>query len=357
MDDCSSVRYRPYSYNPSAKALTLHNSAGKIQSRLHLLEYDGMRDKDRYAVAAKKIDLKPGEAPSLGWFARKFYILYSHTDDAGVTTLYKINRESLRKRLLISSKDMENLADEEGIAKNLDTLITKKTEEIKKWRTLCVGQDKFSENFIAGLVKAGVSPDLYREINLFSKVLIHRDNYPPRSVLVLRHQPAAQNLCVGAAPFNVVGIDQDTYKKIKSGHRIPKNILDLIDDQPSCVKQLKEAILKVILEQTVCVKAVLFLSGHPIETSFKSLINKDDLSQEVDSAIDALKKFDVSKIKLILELPLACENQWYEIFSFEKKDSELIANQKNCRGVEELKVLVDAAIDRHFKNREDLRLV
>lgn len=98
-----------YSFVQSEAALTFFNSWGWKKSRLHLMAYDGKPGKDPYAVAAERLQVATGEKPSMGWWDRQFYVLHQHNN-----IWYKINKNSLQKRLNIDSASWNHLVSSNG---------------------------------------------------------------------------------------------------------------------------------------------------------------------------------------------------------------------------------------------------
>ncbi len=153
------VNFNAYHFVDSEKALELPDSAGKKKSRLHLYDFNGLEGKDRYAVAAEKLTVAKDETPSLGWLDRKFYVLHAHKE-GDTTTWYKINKNSLQKRLDFSPKMMKMLVDENtGIAQGLDDLLDDKMKKqplIGAWQMKCATPNFPSQKFIEKLVDAGI---------------------------------------------------------------------------------------------------------------------------------------------------------------------------------------------------------
>lgn len=163
----NNVIRKAYEFVDSEKALQLPNSKGSEKSRLHLSAYEGAEGKDRFAVAAEIITFQPNETPSLGRFDRIFNVLHSHTDETTkTTTWYKINKNSLKKRLNLSSKEIKAIEKDPTV-----DLISKKIELRNQWLNLKIhGGDRlqdptsFESRFIDSLVEYGVSPTNYEHL-------------------------------------------------------------------------------------------------------------------------------------------------------------------------------------------------
>lgn len=113
-----------YVSNEGALPLTAEKSKGSAKSRVHLFKYTGEEGKDRYAVAAEQVN-----TPKLNWIERKLCILHQHVDKNGTKTWYKINKNSLKKRLNIDSKELTQVLDSKtGITKSdaMESLIKRK---------------------------------------------------------------------------------------------------------------------------------------------------------------------------------------------------------------------------------------
>lgn len=116
-------------------ALPLHNSKGLAKSRIHLFDYKGESGKDPYAIAAKMIQVKEDAIPKLNLFDKKFYFLHCHCDENAKKTWYKINKNSLQKRLNITSQELNNILDSgTGVSDSLsiESLIKKKYTAVEK---------------------------------------------------------------------------------------------------------------------------------------------------------------------------------------------------------------------------------
>lgn len=107
-----------FKYATSERALPLANSKGGKKSRIHLFDYQGEVGKDRFAVAAKLCKVK-SESPRLNCLERKFFILLAHQEKNGDVTWYKINKNSLKKRLGLSAEMLKGVVDgKTGVAQS-----------------------------------------------------------------------------------------------------------------------------------------------------------------------------------------------------------------------------------------------
>ncbi len=164
------VNFNAYHYVDSEKALELSDSAGKKKSRLHLYDFNGLEGKDRYAVAAEKLTVAKDETPALGWLDRKFYVLHAHKE-GDTTTWYKINKNSLQKRILISSKEMKKHVDSKtGVIDGLEDLLNERVAKKDAVKSKCITPlDPSSEKFLEKLAAADVPLTPYQHIAICNK--------------------------------------------------------------------------------------------------------------------------------------------------------------------------------------------
>lgn len=115
---------------PSEGALPLPKSKGEVKGRIHLFEYKGEPGKDPYAVAGKNLGENP---PKLGLFGKKFYVLHSVKNGDSVTW-YKINKNSLKKRLNIQDNELKGTLDRKTGKTSAEfvNLIRDKHEKLEK---------------------------------------------------------------------------------------------------------------------------------------------------------------------------------------------------------------------------------
>lgn len=173
-----------FKYVPKERALELENSSGKSKSRIHLFDYNGFPGEDRFAIAASIIKTAVGEIPQLNWLEKKFFVLYRAKDVAGNEILYRFNKNSLRKRLGVSSKDIEAATDQAtgDIDQALfDVLLKRKMELTQKWYNVSKRPgvvvyhrpDTFEQSIISGLVEKNVSlPERFKRV-VFATSFVH----------------------------------------------------------------------------------------------------------------------------------------------------------------------------------------
>lgn len=121
-----------YRYAPSEGALPLPKSKGKTKERIHLFKYEGDPNKDPYAVAVKKLK---SSTPKLNIFEKKFSILHAVKEGAEVTW-YKINKNSLKKRLNIQDRELKKVIDAKSgkTSTEFHHLIQKKHTLLQKYK-------------------------------------------------------------------------------------------------------------------------------------------------------------------------------------------------------------------------------
>lgn len=132
-------------YSSNEKALPIKNSKGKSKSRIHLFKYEGDKGKDPYAIAAKKLNKPPlFHIP----FLKNRYVILKDADPVteASSVYYKINKNSLCKRLGISATDLESHVDknrtindnkflEEKITQRMDEAYNDAVENYQKLET------------------------------------------------------------------------------------------------------------------------------------------------------------------------------------------------------------------------------
>jgi hypothetical protein len=168
------VNFKAFDFVQSERALKLSNSDGDEQSRLHLYDFNGEEGKDRYAVAAKVLTVAKDETPALGWLDRKFYVLHAHKE-GDTTTWYKINKNSLQKRILISPKEMKNHVDSKtGVMEGLEDLLNARVEKKEALKSKCITPlDPSSEKFLEKLAATNVPLTPFKHIAICNKPDTH----------------------------------------------------------------------------------------------------------------------------------------------------------------------------------------
>jgi len=96
-------------FSASETALKIPDSLGSKTSRLHLTNKYTL-GKDPYAIAAKQLKMTTSTPPALGWLEKKYYVLLQRP---GTNIWYKVNKNSLKKRLGISEIELEKNKDKE----------------------------------------------------------------------------------------------------------------------------------------------------------------------------------------------------------------------------------------------------
>lgn len=246
------VNWESGHFEKSEKAKTLFNSRGTKQGRFHIFDYKGSRGMDRYAVAGEVMKFKTDLDAKLGWWDRKYNVLISRHNENGTTTWYKINKNSLIKRLNPSA---DLIVDETtGRCSNFEALIAAKAESFIKLKEKSNATTPFEHEFLHQL-SGNNHADAYKSIHFIqaddnaflrngSGLNMPRDN-EANSILVISYSPAKKNEKLtkqafdkkykdsleDLKPFVRVHIDSSQYRKILSGKPISKPIIDAIKDE------------------------------------------------------------------------------------------------------------------------------
>lgn len=232
------VHHDAFTFSDS-EAKTLHNSSGTKKGRLHLLTYDGIEGGERYAIVAERMTFDPGKE-RLGLWDRQFNILVK--DDSG--TWYKINKNSFLKRINPSG-DLD-VEEGTGICKNFKDLVKARSEALVKLQAKSNATTPFENEFLHQLSRSK-DADAYKQIiflpvedNLLGPintpvtgepVLIitydREDKKTDKSQFARHYGNWRHNMGQAAG----VHINNTQYKKILSGHSIPRSIMSLIKNE------------------------------------------------------------------------------------------------------------------------------
>lgn len=103
-------------------------SPGRAKSRIHLFDKTKNDALDRFAIAAKKID---SNHPKLNFFERHFYLLHKHGEGRNAVW-YKINKNSLVKRLGVNKESLNAFVDHKGFTnqKTFEKFLCKQAQKL-----------------------------------------------------------------------------------------------------------------------------------------------------------------------------------------------------------------------------------
>lgn len=231
-------------------------------TRLQLFTSQGEKAKDRVtiSVSARKIKVSPQKTPELNGLEKKYYVLYQTKDAKGHECWFRINKNSLEKRLGVSKEELH--INKKGIAQNLSHIVGEKEKLINDWSRIFskisvkaksdarkIISEMAAQGIPTGSYKLGIfwdmgtdNPSVFQLDGVCRMSLEELKQYKPGEILLipLHYRPYQREyitakddgqktydfLNTEESPLVIVPFDQHSLKSFQKTGKIPEDIAE-----------------------------------------------------------------------------------------------------------------------------------